>query len=37
LDQIEKYEQILNQKYNGDIDLAEKQIENGNWKLLTKD
>ena len=37
LDEISKLEALLNQKYNGDINLAESQIKNGNWSLLTQD
>lgn len=36
LDKIEKLEEKLSEKFNGDLDLAEKQIKNGNWTLLTK-
>lgn len=37
LDQIAAIESLLAQKYGGDLRLAEEQVANGNWTMITQD
>ena len=37
LNEIRKYEEMLQDQYNGDLDLAFSQIENGNFTIISKE